>query len=107
MITDGRPSVTTINSFLGLNMNETGETQLKLGEASKMQNFRITKDYKLEKMYGYKELYKPNAIIRANWIGKLNGTEMNIYVAGGKVYKGGTTPTELGTITDDTTTIVT
>ena len=105
MITDGRPSVTTINNFLGLNMNKTGETQLKLGEASMMQNFRITKDYKLEKMYGYQELFKPNARIRANWVGKLNGTEMNIYVAGGKVYKGGATPEELGTLTDDDTTI--
>lgn len=105
MITDGKPSVTTINNFLGLNMNETGETQLKLGEASKMQNFRITKDYKLEKMYGYQELYKPDARVRANWVGKLNGTAMNIYVADGKAYKGGETPTELGTLTDDDTTI--
>jgi len=105
MITDGKPSITTINNFLGLNMNETGETQLKLGEASSMKNFRITKDYKLEKMYGYKELYKPNKPIRANWVGNLNGTDMNIYVADGKVYKGGTTPTQLGTITDAVTTI--
>lgn len=30
MITDGEPSMTTINNFLGLNMNETGESQLKL-----------------------------------------------------------------------------
>lgn len=102
MITDGRPSITTINNFLGLNMNETGETQLKLGEASSMKNFRITKDYKLEKMYGYKEIYEPNAQIRANWVGNLNGTDMNIYVAGGKVYKDGT---QIGTITNDITTI--
>lgn len=102
MITDGRPSITTINNFLGLNMNETGETQLKLGEASSMKNFRITKDYKLEKMYGYKEIYEPNAQIRANWVGNLNGTDMNIYVADGKVYKDGT---QIGTITNDITTI--
>ena len=105
MITDGKPSMTTIKSFLGLNMNRTGETQLKLGEASYMKNFRITKDCKLEKMYGYAELYNPNNRIRANWIGKLGNTEMNIYVAGGKVYKGGTTPTELGSLTDADTTI--
>lgn len=105
MITDGRPSVTTINNFLGLNMNETGETQLKLGEASFMKNFRITKDFKLEKMYGYKELYKPNNRVRANWVGSFRGNDVNIYVAGGKAYKGGTTPTQLGTLTDDDTTI--
>lgn len=67
-----------------------------------MKNFRITKDYKLEKMFGYKQIYKPNNRIRANWIGKLNNTEMNVYVAGGKVYKDGT---QIGTITDGDTTI--
>lgn len=105
MITDGKPSITTIKSFLGINMNKTGETQLKLGEAAEMKNFRITKDYKLEKMYGYEVLYNPNARIRANWVGKLGNTEMNIYVAGGKVYKGGETPTEIGTLTNADTTI--
>lgn len=105
MITDGKPSITTIKNFLGLNMNETGETQLKLGEASLIKNFRITKDYKLEKMYGYVEEYETNARVRANWVGKLGNTEMNIYVAGGKVYKGGTTPTELGSLTNADTTI--
>ena len=105
MITDGRPSITTIKSFLGLNMNETGETQLKLGEASRMKNFRITKDNKLQKMYGYIELYNPNARVRAIWAGNLNGTNMVVYVANGKVYKGGATPTELGSLTDSETTI--
>ena len=102
MITDGRPSITTINNFLGLNMNETGETQLKLGEASAMQNFRITKDYKLEKMNGYEQIYNPNNRIRAMWVGNLRGTDMTIYVAGGKAYRNGN---QLGTLTDDETTI--
>ena len=90
MITDGRPSITTINNFLGLNMNETGETQLKLGEASSMKNFRITKDYKLEKMYGYEELYKPDKPITSNYVGKLGTTEVNCYVADSKFYDKGT-----------------
>lgn len=81
MITDGKPSITTVNNFLGLNMNETGETQLKVGEASKMKNFRITKDNKLQKMYGYMQLYNPDARIRAIWKGKLYGTDMMLYVA--------------------------
>ena len=102
MITDGRPSITTINNFLGLNMNETGETQLKLGEASAMQNFRITKDYKLEKMNGYEQIYNPNNKIRAMWVGNLKGTDMTVYVAGGKAYKNGT---QIGTLTDDVTSI--
>lgn len=102
MITDGKPSMTSITKFLGLNMNDTGETQLKLGEASAMKNFRITKDYKLEKMFGYNELYDVGDEIRANWVGKLGDTEMNIYVAGGKAYRDGSV---IGTLTDDETTI--
>ena len=90
MITDGKPSMTTIKSFLGLNMNETGETQLKLGEASQMKNFRITKDFKLEKMYGYEELYKPDKTITRNYVGKLGTKEVNCYVADSKFYDSGT-----------------
>ena len=91
MITDGKPSMTTINAFLGLNMNETGETQLKLGEASAMKNFRITKDYKLEKMFGYTALYNPNSAIKQNYVGKLGTKEVNVYVtADAKVYDSGT-----------------
>ena len=91
MITDGRPSITTIDKFLGLNMNETGETQLKLGEASYMKNFRITKDYKLEKMFGYTALYNPDSAIKQNYVGKLGTKEVNVYVtADAKVYDSGT-----------------
>ena len=50
MITDGESTVATVENFLGLNLSETGETNLKLGEASKMVNFRVTKDYKLTKI---------------------------------------------------------
>lgn len=90
MITDSQPSITTIKSFLGLNMNKTGETQLKLGEASQMKNFRITKDRKLEKMYGYSELYKPNTLITRNYVGKLGTKEVNCYVTDSKFYDSGT-----------------
>ena len=44
----------TIDKFLGLNLSSTGDTQIKLGESGNMNNFYITNDYKLRKMYGYK-----------------------------------------------------
>lgn len=100
--TTSQPSPTSIDNFLGLNMNETGDTQLKLGEASKMKNFRITKNYKLTKMNGYKKKYEASGSIRAQWVGKLGIEEINVYVAGGKIYNNGT---EIGTITDDVTSI--
>lgn len=92
----------SIDKFLGLNMNETGDTQLQLGESGNMVNFRITKNYKLEKMYGYKEIYAVNGKIRAQWKGKLGDKEVHIFVAGGKVYNGNE---EIGTITDNITSI--
>ena len=97
-----QPSPTTIDHFLGLNMNETGATQLKLGEASNMKNFRITKNYKLTKMDGYKKKYEASGPIRAQWIGKLGDEEVHVYVAGGKIYNKGE---EIGTLTDDITSI--
>lgn len=102
MITNGKPSMTSIERFLGLNLSETGDTQLKLGEASYMKNFRVTKDYKLTKMSGYKELYSTTGKIRAQWIGKLGENDVHVYFAGGKVYNKGT---QIGTLTDDITSI--
>lgn len=93
---------TSINTFLGLNMNETGSTNLKLGESNKMVNFKISRDYKLEKMYGYINKYEKTSKIRAIWSGLLGATEVFVFVCGGKVYNG---DTELGSLTDDITRI--
>ena len=41
----------TINKFLGLNLSNTGDTQIKLGESGNMNNFYITNDYKLRKIF--------------------------------------------------------
>ena len=93
---------TSINTFLGLNMNETGSTNLKLGESPKMVNFKISRDYKLEKMYGYINKYEKTSKIRAIWSGLLGATEVFVFVCGGKVYNGNI---ELGSLTDDVTRI--
>ena len=93
---------TSINAFLGLNMNETGSTNLKLGESPKMINWKISRDYKLEKMYGYINKFEKTNKIRAMWLGLLGTTEVFIFVCDGKVYN---VETEIGTITDDITRI--
>lgn len=100
--TTTQPSPTTIENFLGLNLSETGDTQLKLGEASKMKNFRITKNYKLTKMQGYKKKYEASGRIRAQWIGKLGDKEVHVYVANSKIYNKGT---EIGVLIDSITSI--
>ena len=46
----------TVDHFLGLNISKTGDTQIQNGESGNMDNFYITNDYKLKKMYGYKSI---------------------------------------------------
>lgn len=49
-------TVVQIRAFLGLNENPDGETTLKIGEFSRMWNFRITQDKHLQKRPGTKEI---------------------------------------------------
>lgn len=102
MIKNTAPSQTTIDKFLGLNMSKSGATELKLGEASYMKNWRISKDRKLVKMNGYTVKYEKTGRVRAQWKGKLGSTNVHVYVCDGKVYNG---ETQLGTMTDDVTSI--
>lgn len=55
-------TVMKIGTFLGLNENPDGETTLKVGELSRMRNFRITQDGHLQKRPGTKELLKINTV---------------------------------------------
>ncbi|MBP5461190.1 MAG: hypothetical protein J6Y20_03600 [Lachnospiraceae bacterium] len=43
-----------IQKWLGLNENPDGDTKLKMGEASRMRNFRVTRDGNLQKRPGTK-----------------------------------------------------
>lgn len=96
-------SNTSIDAFFGLNMSKTGATNLKLGESPQMTNWRITRDYKLEKMYGYKTKYKHVAPIRAMWMGLLGKAYTEVYVENGIVWLGENVA--LGSIADDVTRI--
>jgi len=96
---------TEINKFLGLNENETGDTQLELGESPNMTNFRVTDDYKLKTREGYAELFASLGAysIRGMWYGKISGAYHFLFAANGKVYEhdlSAGTNTELGTLTD-------
>ncbi len=93
----------SIEKFLGVNKSVT-ETLLQLGEASKMSNFIITDDFKLQKMFGYSRMFEPlNHPINGMWCGKLNGTEHMIFACNGHIYEHNTTTnvnTDLGTVAD-------
>ena len=77
---------TTITKFLGLNLSDTGDTQIELGESGNMTNFYITDDYKLRKAQGYKNIYDFGSQIKGMHSTKIGNTEYLLIAAGGKLY---------------------
>ena len=76
----------TIVKFLGLNLSNTGDTQIKLGESGNMNNFYITNDFKLRKMYGYKSFYNFETPIKGLFAAILNRIHYLLVATGGKLY---------------------
>lgn len=76
----------TINKFLGLNLSNTGDTQIKLGESGNMNNFYITNDFKLRKMYGYKSFWNFETPIKGLFAAILNNIHYLLVATGGKLY---------------------
>jgi len=74
----------TVDKFLGLNEAADGETELKMGEASKMENFVITDNYNLKVRNGIQRVdfidSRGSAPILASWTGYINEEEMLIVV---------------------------
>ena len=108
----GNESIYKIDKFLGLNENPDGDIKLKLGEASSIRNWKVTRDRNLKRRPGFHTMTtlgsgNTNREIRAIWFGNVSGSEMGLAAANGKVWKfyasGGylTTPVQLGSI--DTT----
>lgn len=66
----------TVDKFLGINESGDGDTELKLGEASRMVNFTITDAYNLSLRPGVRRLdfaaQRSPAAILAAWAGFLN-----------------------------------
>ena len=97
------PEPITIENFLGIN-EAVGETQIKLGEAVSMQNFRITKNYKAQKRNGYSTFIDyANTEPTYMWNGYLDGVKLLISSNNGKIYEYDfvlETNTEIGILTD-------
>lgn len=78
--------VYTIKKFLGLNESEDGDTQLKMGEASVLDNFEITSEYHLRVRPGYDVLHRFNGPVRGMWHGYVAGGEVTVCAADGAVW---------------------
>lgn len=77
-----------IQRWLGVNENPDGDTKLKMGEASVMRNFRVTRDGNLQKRPGTRAVLtvvdeKP---IDAVWTGYVAGTERVMVICNGHLY---------------------
>ena len=101
---------TRVDKFLGLNISNTGDTQLQLGESGNMENFYITNDLKLRKMYGYRTFWDFEHPIRATYPANLGEIEYLLVATNNKLYYflksqiedyenwESVTPVEIGTI---------
>ena len=105
----GKRIPTEIDKFLGLNDNDKN-LNLKLGEASVCNNFRITDDYKLEKIEGYDDLFDSLGVhdVKGTWYGKISGTYYFLFACNGNIYTqditdDAATPTSIGLVVDDIT----
>jgi hypothetical protein len=72
-----------LDVFLGINEDIDGEIGLKLGEATTMNDFRITPNMKLKQREGYREVLNVGAAINGMILfqGKL------IVAAGGQLFE--------------------
>lgn len=77
---------TRIDKFLGLNISNTGDTQIQLGESGNMDNFYITNDLKLRKMYGYKSFWNFESPVKATYPANIGGTEYLLVAVDDKLY---------------------
>lgn len=77
-------AVYKIEKFLGLNENPAGDTKLKLGEASRCQNWKVTRDRNLMKRPGSKTLLDTHskAPVMGMWFGNVKGDKIGLAATG-------------------------
>jgi len=82
------PRPISIKNWLGVN-ESVGLTELKAGEALRQVNFRITKDYKLQKREGHNTFvdFENTKNVQGMWAGSLGGHDVIIACNNGFVYK--------------------
>lgn len=95
--------VYTISKWLGVNENPDGDTKLKMGEASTMRNWRITKDGNLQIRPGYGDIVTLGGTpVLGIWTGYVNAIEITVASCADKLYKvdlSAKTTTEIGSVT--------
>lgn len=74
------------DKWYGLNQAGDGDTNLRMGEAAEMLNFRVTSDGKLKKRPGMNALIPFNGEVYTNsWHGYINGNETTVISSDSKL----------------------
>jgi len=77
-----------ISRWLGLNESPDGDTKLKLGEASVMRNWRVTRDGNLQKRPGALRMAELGTTpVRGMWSGVVNGTKVLVAACDSRLWK--------------------
>ena len=96
------PKPIEITDFLGLN-ESVGNTEIKLGEFSYMENFRITKNMKLQKRPGHHTFidFEAAGNVQGMWYGTIDGKTIMLVCWNGSVYEYDmTVDTDTGLVSD-------
>lgn len=93
-----------IQKFLGLNESPDGDTQLKMGEASEMRNWKVTTQNHLRVRPGYRTVERFDGPVRGMWSGFVGGEQKTVCAAAGGVWDlTETSARRIGDIWDDMT----
>lgn len=77
-----------LDKWLGLNESPDGDTKLKMGEASVMRNWRVTRDGNLQKRPGALSMAElGDEPIRGMWSGTVSGTKVLVAACDSKLWK--------------------
>jgi hypothetical protein len=94
-----------IQKFLGLNESPDGDTQLKMGEASEMRNWRVTNQNHLKVRPGFRSVRQFDGPVRGMWSGYVGGEHKVVCAAGGGLWElSDEDARRIGDLWDDTTT---
>lgn len=96
-----------IKTWLGLNESPDGDTGLKMGEASVMRNWRITREGHLQIRPGYALRHTlGTGPVRCLWEGYVAGTHVLLAACDGHLWRvEGSSPIDCGTLADGPTSI--
>lgn len=88
IVTASGEKVFTIKRWLGLNENPDGETNLKIGEASEMENFKVTIEGSLQVRPGTQTVavLSESKPVKGIWAGYINGEEVLVAACDDKVW---------------------